>query len=355
MKYIFLFVTFFYITLTLAQEDDKVKVKDSVMVNEKDLFIADYSNQLNIKFEVSNELKNYFIPLEEITIELLPNLGIRYALVFNYKFLSISAGIRANPSKESKEEKGESDLFELSATFLFDKWSHRFTFSRVKGYYVGNSSDFSPYFTEGNRFLQFPDLKTHLFSGTSAYKLNDNYSIKATQSQTEIQLKSAGSLVPSIDYWFYLFNGADKFIDGEGNQIIRMTYSDYRGVNIVFNIGYYYTFVMKKWFVNLYAAPGIGVDFFRETFYNPQNTTYTINQSDFVFSIQGGAGIGYNSSKYYFGINYLNRYTNEYGNQTDSQIKTLKNSFFIFFGYRFKAPKQISVPVEYIEKKIPIL
>ena len=356
MKYIFFIFSFFYITLLLAQQESKdVKVvQDSVKQDEKGLFIADYNNQLNIKLELSNEIKDYNLPLEQGVVELAPNLGIRYALVFNYRFLSLSAGFRSKPPKEDKEAKGESDLFELGVTFLFDKWSHRFVFSRVKGYYVKNSSDFYPIFPQGDQFLQLPDLTTYLFAGTSAYKFNDNFSIKATQSQTEVQLKSAGSFIPSADYWIYMFNGADKIIDGEGTEIIRTSHSDYIGFSVVFNIGYNYTFVYKKWFATIFAIPGIGVDYFKQTTYFQDNTVKS-NQANALFSIQSGAGLGYNSNKYHFGVTYKNRFTNDFGNENNLQIQTLKNSFFIYFGYRFKAPKQISKPVDYIEKKVPIL
>ena len=33
----------------------------------------------------------------------------------------------------------------------------------------------------------------------------------------------------------------------------------------------------------------------------------------------------------------------------------IKNNFHIFFGYRFKAPKQVRKPLEYIENKVPVL
>jgi hypothetical protein len=202
--------------------------------------------------------------------------------------------------------------------------------------------------------VQFPDLTTNVFSGTSTYKFNDKYSIKASQSQTEIQLKSAGSFMPSVNYWIYLFNGADKILDGEGNELVRTTYSDHKGFDAVFNMGYYYTFVLKKWYANVYAAPGIGFSFVNVETYENDNFTEQFNQSDFVFSIQSGAGIGYNSDKYYFGANYLYRFTDEKGKVGDLNFQTIRNSFFVFFGYRFKAPKTLSKPVDYIEKKVPI-
>ena len=354
MKYICLIFAFFYISLLVAQEDVKVEVKDSAAANEKSLFIEDYSNRLNIKFEVSNELKQYYFPFHDNIVKLAPNLGIRYALVFNYRFLSVRLGIRSKPSSASAKDKGETDLFQLSVKLLFDKWAHSFEYVRVKGYYVKNTDDLDPILSDGDYHVQFPDLTTNVFSGTSAYKFNDKYSIKASQSQTEIQLKSAGSFMPSIDYWFYVFNGADNLINAGGEEIDRMNYSDFTGFSTVVNAGYYYTFVLKKWYANVYAAPGIGIDIFKQTFYSPDGS-HQQNQSDIVYSVQSGAGIGYNSDKYYFGVNYMNRFTDENRRESDFKFQTIKNSFFVFFGYRFKAPKTLSKPVDYIEKKVPIL
>ena len=357
MKYISLFFSLFYISFLLAQEEVKVKAQDTVTnSNEKNLFIADYSNRLNIKFEVSNEIQKYFFPYNENSVEVVPNIGIRYALVFNYRFLSIRLGIRSKPSEDSLEEKGETDLFQFNIKLLFDKWSHRFAYTRVKGFYVNNSNDLLPIISDGPYYVQFPDLTTHVFWGTSAYKFNDNYSVKASQSQTEIQLKSAGSFMPSVDYWFYSFNGADKIINGEGDEIDRPIYSDHKGFDVIFNMGYYYTFVLKKWYANVYAAPGAGFSFINADTYKDDNFNGEFNQTDFVFSIQSGAGIGYNSDKFYFGANYLYRFTDESGKKGDDlQFQTIKNSLYIFFGYRFKAPKTLSKPVDYIEKKVPIL
>ena len=354
MKYICLFFSFFFISFLVAQEEDKVEAQDTIISNEKDLFIADYGNRLNIKFEVSNEIQKYFFPYNGNSVEIVPNIGIRYALVFNYRFLSVRLGIRSKPSSESQEEKGETDLFQLKLKFLFDKWSHRFAYTRVKGFYIENSNDLLPIISDGPYYVQFPDLTTHAFSGTSAYKFNDNYSIKASQSQTEIQLKSAGSFLASVDYWIYLFNGADKITDGNGNEIDRQIYSDHKGFDAVFNLGYYYTFVLKKWYANVYAAPGIGFSYLNLETYKDDIFIEEKSGTDFIFSIQTGAGIGYNSDKYYFGVNYLYRFTDEKGKDDDVQFQSIKNSFFVFFGYRFKAPKTLSKPVDYIEKKVPL-
>jgi hypothetical protein len=245
-------------------------------------------------------------------------------------------------------------LFQFKIKLLFDYWSHRFEYVKTEGYYIKNSDDILAPIANGDNYIQFPDLTTKVFSGSTAYKLNPKYSIKAFENQTETQLKSAGSFIPSVDYWIYKFDGGQNIIDGQGNPQTRSIYRDYLGFNVVLNAGYSYTFVFKNWYANIFAAPGAGIDIHKETIYNPLGS-YDENRTDFVFSVKSGVGIGYNFDKYFFGANYLNRYTDEINKDEGLQFQTIKNTFFVFFGYRFKAPKAVSKPIKYIEKKVPVL
>ena len=115
----YLFIIIFFSTNLIAQEN--LIINDSISTNSnKNLFIEDYNNQLNIKFDISNEIENYYLPLDEATLNIKPNLGIRYALVFNYRFVSLRLGIRPKPSSESEENEGESSSFRLKIKFLFE-------------------------------------------------------------------------------------------------------------------------------------------------------------------------------------------------------------------------------------------
>jgi len=179
---------------------------------------------------VSNEKQNYKISFLEHTAILSPNIGLRYALGFNYRFASIRLGIRPGLSEESKKDKGKSDIFTIKVKLLFDKWSHRLEYNYVKGFYVKNTDDFLINSFDINYQIQFPNMKTSIFTGTSAFKFNDNYSVRATESQTEIQIKSAGSLMPSIDYWFYKISDTQDYINEQGEFIERDKFNKYKGI-----------------------------------------------------------------------------------------------------------------------------
>ncbi len=349
-KYICLFLLL--TSISVFSQNSTVRL-DTINAEKENIYIEQHDKQLNIKFEISNEIMNYRIPYEGEKLKISPNLNLRYALHFSYKFLSIRLGIRPKISESSAEKKGNSDIFQLNVKLLFNKWSHRLNYTQLKGFYVKNTNDIAP---EKSPFsYQFPDLKTKILSGTSTYKINKNYSVKAIESQTEIQIKSAGSFMPSIDYWIYKINGTDKVTDINGDKTIREEYGNYLGLNTIFNMGYYYTFVYKKnWFANAFLTPGIGVNFFQNQKHSLSGNSNK-NYMDLELSLQSGISLGYSSNKYYFGATFSNRFTNEKNNKTDFQFQTSNNAFQIFIGYRFKAPKTIRTPIDTIEEKVPIL
>lgn len=321
--------------------------------NETNLYIKDYKNQLNIKFDVSNDVENYFMKFDGNEVDISPNQNIRYALNFNYKFASVRVGLRTPISNIDKVDKGETYVFRFNVKLLFNKWSHHFEYNYVRGYYIKNSKGLL-----GDNFqnhIQFPRLKTYIFSGTTAYKFNNKFSLRAVASQTEIQIKSAGSFMPSINYWIYNITGTHKFINTNSETIERDNYNDYTGFATVLNIGYYYTFVYKKnWYAHVYTSPGVGVYFYQVKTFTP-NQNFENNFKSLVLSMQSGVAIGYNAQKYYFGMEYNNKTTNENNYKGEFQFHTSRNVFHVFVGYRFKAPNLVKKPIDQIEKKIPLL
>ena len=146
----------------------------------------------------------------------------------------------------------------------------------------------------------------------------------------------------------------DTYVKKDGEEVKRTSYIESSGFDAIVNLGYYYTFVYKKWYANVFAISGIGVDFNKTTSYTPSGSTKQ-NYQDLVLSLNGGVGLGFNGEKIFYGAAITERYTDEKYNENKIQFNTSKNSFFVFFGYRFKAPKQIAKPIDDLEEKIPIL
>lgn len=326
-------------------------INDSVSTSEKNIYIKDYTDRFNVKFEVSNSVPIFNTPLNDNYVQVEPNLGTKYAAVLSYGILSVRLGIRAKGSDESIDDKGEPKAFRLHFKLLFDRWSHQFEYNQIKGYYISESED--PIIEKTtNPYIQFPDLTTKTFNGTTAYKLNDNYSVRATISQTERQIKSAGSFIPSLSYSIYGIEGTDSYLDEFGELVKRDSYSETFGITTIVHMGYYYTFVYKNWYANTYLIPGMGSDFNKLTNHGPEGTTKN-KYTDFIISLQGGVGFGYNAKNFFLG-GFISRSVRDQKNHANkTEFKTTKDAFSLYIGYRFKAPKKIADPIDKLEEKLP--
>jgi hypothetical protein len=332
---------------------EKSILEDTIPNNSN--FIQDFSNQLNIKFDVTNDRVSYFIPFESRQAEVRSNLNISYGLVFSYKFLSVRLGFRPKLSEAELENKGKTDRFRIRIKFLLDNWIHRLEYNYTRGFYIENTNEFENDITNSNFKVQFPYLRTNILSGSSNYKFNNNYSMKAIESNTEVQLKSTGTFLAGFNYAFYFVNGTEK-IKLENQELVqRASYNEFSGFSPVFFIGYRYTFVFHKyWYTNAYVDPGVGIDFYQNKFYN-QTGSYDEIKTNVFFQVKSGISTGYNGRKIYFGGAYKYNFNSDKVENNTLGLQPIKNSFHLFFGYRFKAPKQVTKPIEYIEKKVPVL
>lgn len=334
-----------------AQEEAVYDSLNTSMVNE---YIQDHKKQLNIKFEVNNDINTFSVQERGQELTLKPNLNLRYGLVFSYKFLSVRVGFRPRVKSSDKANKGESDTYRLRVKLLFDNWSHFLQYDYDRGFYGVNSLDYFP--DAGNQKIQFPYLTSNILFGTSLYKFNPNYSLRSIESQTEIQTKSTGSVILGLSYNFYKLVGTDRVILPGEDLTLRYPNKDYHGVSLAAIGGYYYTWVLKRnWFVNGYARPGLGIDLNQARINNDESMANTVHDQSFFAELEYGFGAGYNGSRFFFGANLNNRLSNDKYGQDDIEIRPRKNTFNIYLGYRFKAPKQVAKPVDLIEEKVPIL
>jgi hypothetical protein len=184
--------------------------------------------------------------------------------------------------------------------------------------------------------------------GATAYKVSRKFSVKALNTQTEIQLKSCGSLIPSVSYSFYV-------VDNKSNDTIQKSSQKSNIYEAVINIGYYYTFVIsKRFYVALGVAPGCGASYTHLLTRLPEGNIYTDYISP-VFRMQERAGIGYNSRKFFAGFDISMMQSIRDNNTTAVQLNMARTYFQVFIGYRFKAPGFLKKNTLVIEDKIPLI
>lgn len=351
MKNIF-YISILLFPFLISSQNQEIKTDSISSLNP---FVKDFSNQLNIRLDVTNEQIKYFVPYKDNKAGIRTNLKESYGIIFSYKFLSVRLGIRPKLSESELENKGETDRFRLRVKLLFDKWTHRLEYNYTRGFYIENTHEFEDDIDTPGFKIQFPYLTTNILSGSSQYKFNDNYSVKAIESNTEIQLQSAGTFTAGIDYSLYFLNGTDHVKLEDEGVIRRDSYNETSGFSPIFNAGYHYTYVFRKyWYANAYGNPGVGIDFNNSKYYD-NGESFKNNNTLVYFSFKTGISAGYNGEKIFFGGEYHYDVNSEKFNNEGVTLQPIKNSFHLFLGYRFKAPKQVRKPVEYIEDKVPVL
>jgi hypothetical protein len=249
------------------------------------------------------------------------------------------------PGNGDEKNKGNTKSFDLGTSFVFRHWNHTLSYSRVKGYYLENTKDFQSW-SAGDPYIQFPDLVYTGFSYTIGYNLNPKLSIKSITTQTERQLKPAGSLMPVAILRYYVID--DKSTQSEGTQ---------KSKNIEWSIGagYYYTYVIdEKIYASLALSPNIG---FTHVYLTTRFSSGDIkaNQNNLTFRWDGTFTTGYDARDFFTGLHvslagifYRQENTSVYNDD-------LRVFYQLFFGVRLKAPRFLKKFVTDIENILPIL
>jgi hypothetical protein len=297
------------------------------------------TNSVNLKLAQNTDMAELSVNTN-IDVNLSPNAASATRLYFNYRFLSFSVGFipKFLPGNDDDDIRGSTKGSGLGLSLNFNKWLNSFSYSKTKGYYLENTADFNSSWKEGDPYIQFPELQYTNIRGITAYKFNPNYSINAVATQTERQLKSAGSFIPQLVYRYYIID--NKVTSPGGNSQKTNNWE------FVLGAGYYHTFVLKKsFYISLGAAPGGGVVFTNLTTRTPSGNIKT-NENTPVFRLDGTAGLGYNGEKFFAGLYSHGRYvTHKEGHnaavENDSQL-----ALQAFVGIRFGAPKAIKKEVD---------
>jgi hypothetical protein len=189
-------------------------------------------------------------------------------------------------------------------------------------------------------------MKFFELRGSTGYKFNPNFSVGSLTSQTEVQLRSCGSLIGSLSYAYYL-------LDNKSNSATQTSSQKSDNIQLVASLGYFYNLVIsKKWYAAAGIFPGAG-------FINTHLTTrYPIGNehnkyTDPVFRIQERLGVGYNSKRLFAGSELSFTQLVQNVNHTQVQTQATRVYFQVFVGYRFKAPKFIKQQTDAVKNLAP--
>ncbi len=303
-------------------------------------YIEKMDHTLNIKLELDNEGESFLYTQKNNRYNIEPNINTRVAISTNYRFLSLKIGFVPKAfANIDADKKGETKMFKIQADIFVKNWIQNFEYMKVQGYYI---KDFNPIIPipPMNDFVILPELKTLSISGSTSYKYNDYFSLKSILNQTEIQRKSTGSTISSLEYGYF------KMSDKTQNF-------DLRSFDLVLNTGFVYTHVINhKLYASLGGIPGLGIEFNKlET--EVEDKKVTTKDNNFVFHLNAQMGLGYNSKSFYAG-SYLKGIVAARGKESLVGFNTFRGVFQIYVGYRFKAPKFMKDGFDWMEDQSPV-
>jgi hypothetical protein len=305
-------------------------------------FIEKMNNTLNLRFDLDNDIRSFEFNASEETYLILPNTRMRMAVYYNYRFLSLRVAFSPKfLAAGDSQEKGKTSVFKIALDMFPKDFYQNLEYNRVKGYYIDGIEGIIPLLENSNEeFILLPGLSTTSITGQTLYRFNENYSFKALVNQTEVQVRSAGSFVPGLDYGYWSIKNS------EGPQ-------DLESFHIMATAGYFQTFVLNhNWYANLGLSTGLGIEW-NKLDSRIDDTEITTRNSSAILGLNTQIGLGYNSRRFYSGLTLVgNVRTRE--NSSIVQFNNVRGYFRVFVGYRFDPPKALVQAMDWLEARNPL-
>lgn len=319
LKYIFLVVGIFLCGHILFSQD----LTDEVNYDQQTDYIQSFPNHITARLYFVNT-SNSFVFKDRNSpdvFKLIPNKQDHIGASVSFKFLTISYAFAPKFLDENKDNE-DSKLFNINFRTYFGKFMQTLDIYEQKGFYL-----------DGYETLTYlSDTKTFKIGGRTAYIFNDNFSFRAIVSQDEKQLKSAGSFVPNLTYYYTRHK-----IDSDDDDSI------YNSFDLSIAPAYYYNFVpVKDLLLSAGASAGMGINY---------TTSKNESLTSLSTEINLRASVSYDISNFYLGSHYNYAIIN-HNSDRSSYVKDNIPYFEVFLGYRFKAPKKWVGEVDRIENKL---
>lgn len=286
-------------------------------------YIRTFPEKITVRTSYLNTSNNFRITNKEddLSILLEPNTREYVGISFLFRSVELDLGYSPKFLKENRDNEN-SKLFTLNFRMFLGKWMQTINFYQQKSFAA----------TLGEEELLLPDVNTLKVGGRTSYIFNPKFSFRAIGFQNEWQLKSAGSFIPSLTYYYTNF---DFDVDGYQDQV--------KSFDIAAGPGYYYNLVIDRNFIISGGGNiGAGVNFSKDE---------TESLTSFLFETNLRAALGYNSEHFFTGINTSFTLL-EHSERRTARLDDQLFFFEVYLGYRFDAPKIFMEWADKINSKI---
>ncbi|MBZ5855627.1 DUF4421 family protein [Flavihumibacter profundi] len=320
---------------------------DSLIMQPKQKWIENMNQYIMLKIILNSDIETLAVVTDQNKIQLSPNAKSISRISFSYKFISFSIKYipKFLPGNDDDDIRGKTKGGGFGMNFNFNHWQQELSYSKTQGYYLENTSDYNTAWKPGDPYIQFPELVYNQYQGTTAYNFNPKFSVSAVTSQTQRQLKSAGSFIPILRYRYYIVDDRSTPQSGRSTQKTN-------NFEIILGAGYYHTFVIRNnFYFSLGLTPGAGFVYTRLTTRYPSGDVST-DQRNAIFRLDGWTGLGYNGQRFFTGF-YMQFSGSSFNQEHTSAIsENSKVAIQGFVGYRLNAPKWMKEKVESVNNII---
>ncbi|MGZ3938732.1 MAG: DUF4421 family protein [Flavisolibacter sp.] len=347
-------VLFVWLSLTvislpvIAQKDEDSSIGKKGLSKES-AYITRLDTLLHLQSWVSaNKMEYTLVYNKDFKLLLAPNNTNNLSFGFSYRYLDL--GVSFSPAfinqQQKDEKKGSSEQFSFGTGFSMHRFKFNFDLSNVKGFYLKNSQDFTRAALPDSPYLLFPTLGVRYVSLLVRYNLNPNFSTAALTSGTQVQNRSALTVLPCLQLSNYRFNDDSKS-SGVQNE---NTYST--DLNLIVPVAG--TLVLSpKFSTSLGLGPSLGVDFFKSVALNDSNKVELSKGTKLTTGYSLQTSIGYHSKRFFGGFELQYRGC---GHKIEdiSRLKKEYSYFQVFIGYRLNAPGFARKSLDWVNKVSPI-
>lgn len=268
-------------------------------------YIQSFPNALTVKGFIKSKYLNLNVEDHDkgYRLNYKPNANNSIGFGLSYKWIGFGIDFKIiNPN--DAQTYGETDYLDFRTNFYLRKGVFDLFFQKYKGFYLENTAAMVDTWGDENEYLLRPDIEvvstgvnyTHLFNP-------EKFSYIASFSQTEVQKKSAGSIILGASVNFHRVSADSSFIPKDliyEEAFAGTKVNSIKGLTTSARFGYAHTLVVKqRLFLSLSVDAGLSYVFsiYREENKDKQTPAFNVSPNvAFRFAT------GYNYNKWFAGI-----------------------------------------------------
>ncbi len=298
-------------------------------------FIRSKRDELTLKLITVEKYSRVYLrdQIENVNYRYHPNETANIGFGLNYKWIGVNLAFNPAPNRKV-DEFGRTRKLDLKINSYGAALGFDIQLMNYRGYYLENPHVVEPGRAEDDYVIR-PDMNTFNLGFNVYYVVNnEEFSMRASYIQTEIQRKSAGSLIGGFFGSIYGMSSDLSLTNITDNSILYPNSPFVQGgafITTGIMLGYIHTFVLKEHFYfTLGATPGLGLQV------SSVNLLFSedITRLRLAGKAHLRAGLGYNADRFFAGLSAISD-NQRLINTNDIRISSEIGEIRFFLGTRF--------------------